>query len=221
MSTTDFIPGADNLFLVWQKTLLAYVQTKQSAWNIPQTSLNELKTLSADFGNAFAVTENPATRTKVTVQAQNDARKAVESKIRSFLKAYVTYNPAVTDADRDAVNLPIHKTTHTPVPVPKTTVESEVSLPSPGVVEISFHDAESGHRAKPDGVHGAEIAWSILDAPPVNWKELTCSSFDTRSPQRLIFDGADRGKILYFALRWENTRGEKGPWSEIQSTIIP
>jgi hypothetical protein len=31
----------------------------------------------------------------------------------------------------------------------------------------------------------------------------------------------DRGKKLYFALRWENTRGEKGPWSEIHSTIIP
>jgi hypothetical protein len=221
MSTTDFIPGADNLFLTWLKTLLAYVQTKQSAWNIPQAPLNELKTLSADFENALAVSGNPTTRTKVSIQAKNDARKAVESKTRLFLKAYVTFNPVVTDADRDAMNLPIHKTTHTPVPVPKTTVEAEVSLPSPGVVEISFHDAASGHRAKPDGVHGAEIAWAILSAPPVDWKELTSSSFDTRSPQRLTFSGDERGKTLYFALRWENTRGEKGPWSEIQSTIIP
>jgi hypothetical protein len=30
-----------------------------------------------------------------------------------------------------------------------------------------------------------------------------------------------RGKTVYFALRWENTRGEKGPWSEIMSAIIP
>jgi hypothetical protein len=221
MSTIDFIPRADNPFLVWQKTLLAYVQNKLGAWGIPQTPVNELQTLTANFGNALAVTENPATRTKVTVQAKNDARKAVESKTRLFLKAYVTYNPAVTDADRDAMSLPIHKTTRSDVSVPTTTVEAEVSLPSPGVIEISYHDAASGHRAKPEGVHGAEIAWSILATPPVDWKELTHSSFDTRTPLRLTFEGAERGKTLYFALRWENTRSEKVPWSEIQSAIIP
>jgi hypothetical protein len=221
MHRNDFIPRTDEQFHIWLKTLLACVQTGQSAWNIPQAPLDELQTLSAGFENALAVAENPSTRTKVTVQAKNDARKAVESKLRPFLKAYVTYNPAVANADRDAMGLPIHKTTRTNVPVPKTTVEAEISLPSPGVVEISYHDAESGHRAKPDGVHGAEVAWAILAAPPVDWKELTRSSFDTQSPLRLTFEGDDRGKTLYFALRWENTRGEKGPWSEIQNTIIP
>jgi hypothetical protein len=221
MTATDFIPRTDNLFLVWLKTMLAYVQSKLSAWAIPQTSVTELQTLTTTFGNALAVTENPATRTKITVQAKNDARKAVESKTRLFLKAYVTYNPKVTDPDRDAMGLPIHKTTRSDVPVPTTTVEAEVSLPSPAVVEIAYHDAESGHKAKPEGVHGAEVAWAILPVPPVDWKELIHSSFDTHTPLRLTFEGADRGKTLYFALRWENTRGEKGPWSEIHNTIIP
>ncbi|MDR2384886.1 MAG: hypothetical protein LBD80_04375, partial [Tannerella sp.] len=177
MLKIDFIPRADNLFLAWLKTLFAYVQSKQDAWSIPPASINELQTLTTNFGNALAVTENPATRTKVTVQVKNDAHKAVESKTRLFLKAYVTYNPAVTNPDRDAMNLPIHKTKRSDVPVPTTTVEAEVSLPSPGVIEISFHDAASGRRAKPDGVHGAEMAWSILNTPPVTWKELTHSSF--------------------------------------------
>jgi hypothetical protein len=70
-------------------------------------------------------------------------------------------------------------------------------------------------------VHGAEIAWAILDTPPVNWDALTHSSFDTHTPFRLTFGGDQRGKTLYFALRWENTTGEKGPWNEIQNAIIP
>lgn len=37
----------------------------------------------------------------------------------------------------------------------------------------------------------------------------------------LTFDENQRGKTVYFALRWENTRGEKGPWSQIVSSIIP
>jgi hypothetical protein len=66
-----------------------------------------------------------------------------------------------------------------------------------------------------------ELAWAILPAPTVDWKELIHSSFDTHTPLRLTFDGTERGKTVYFALRWENTRGEKGPWSEIMSAIIP
>ncbi|MDR0728658.1 MAG: hypothetical protein LBF19_00825, partial [Prevotellaceae bacterium] len=81
--------------------------------------------------------------------------------------------------------------------------------------------AGSAGRAKPAGVHGAEIAWAILDTPPDDWGALTHSSFDTHTPFRLSFPGDDRGKTLYFALRWENTTGEKGLWSDIQSVIIP
>jgi hypothetical protein len=221
MSTRDFIPRTDSQFSVWLKTLVAYLTTKITPWKIPQADVTELNNLSTAFANALAVTENPATRTKVTTQVKNTARKNAEDKARMVVRSYVTYNPAVTDADREAIGLPIHKTTHTPVHIPTTFPEAEVRLPAPGVVEIHFRDTESEHKAKPVGVHGAEITYAILDTPPVDWDELTHSTFDTHTPQRLTFKGAERGKTLYFALRWENTRGEKGPWSEIQSVIIP
>ncbi|MDR1553335.1 MAG: hypothetical protein LBS69_07730 [Prevotellaceae bacterium] len=219
--STDFIPKTDSKFAVWLKTLNNYLSAKATEWNIPQAEIRELDTLAADFDAALETAENPSTRTKVTIQAKNDARHAAESKTRTLLKAYVTYNPAVTDPDRDAMGLPIHKTTRTPVPVPHTVPEAEVRLPSPAVVEIHFRDSESEHKSKPEGVHGAEIAWAILDTPPVDWKQLIRSSFDTHTPLRLTFEGTERGKTLYFALRWENTRGDKGPWSEIVSAIIP
>jgi hypothetical protein len=76
-------------------------------------------------------------------------------------------------------------------------------------------------RAKPAGVHGAEIRWAILDTAPASVDALTHSSFCTRSPFTLTFDESDRTKTVYFCLRWENTRGEKGPWSEIVMAVIP
>ncbi|MDR1273488.1 MAG: hypothetical protein LBK12_02965, partial [Odoribacteraceae bacterium] len=66
-----------------------------------------------------------------------------------------------------------------------------------------------------------EIRWAISETPVVNVDDLTHSAFDTRTPFNLEFRGEERGKAVYFCLRWENTRGEKGPWSEIQSAIIP
>jgi hypothetical protein len=37
----------------------------------------------------------------------------------------------------------------------------------------------------------------------------------------LKFDEADRGKRVYFCLRWETNTSLKGPWGEIYSAIIP
>ena len=39
-------------------------------------------------------------------------------------------------------------------------------------------------------------------------------ALDTRTPYRADWTGADAGKIAHYLLRWVNTRGEKGPWSE-------
>jgi hypothetical protein len=51
--SNDFIPRNDSLFLVWLKTLLAYVQTKLGLWNIPQAPVSELYTLTTAFETAL------------------------------------------------------------------------------------------------------------------------------------------------------------------------
>jgi hypothetical protein len=218
---TNFMPEGDRPFLIWLKIMMAYLWLKYAEWNIPHTDVNELSTLITAFEQKLTLTEDPSTRTKVTVQAKNDARKDVETKTRIVLKAYVTYNPLVTNADREAMGLPVHKTTRTRVAVILSVPEAEVKLPSEGVVEISFSDSETKGKAKPKGAQGVEVCHAILDSTPKDWKQLVHSAFATRTPLRMTFDGTERGKTLYLALRWENTRGEKGPWSQIYSVIIP
>ncbi|MDR0694670.1 MAG: hypothetical protein LBF81_05165, partial [Prevotellaceae bacterium] len=165
--------------------------------------------------------EDPETRTKATVKTKQAIRKEFETELRKFCKPYLTYNPAVT-ADRENFGLPVHKTTRTPVPVATMPPDYELELSVPG--RITFHFFEKGGKhaeAKPFGQHGAEIGWSLGGERPARWQDLSHSSFDTHSPLTLSFENDQRGQPLYFALRWENTRGEKGPWSEIQETMVP
>ncbi|MDR3283731.1 MAG: hypothetical protein LBS97_00955 [Treponema sp.] len=61
----------------------------------------------------------------------------------------------------------------------------------------------------------------MLDASPATVEELTRSAFDPRSPFTLTFQENQRGKALYFALHWENAKGQAGPWSVIQKAIVP
>jgi hypothetical protein len=70
-------------------------------------------------------------------------------------------------------------------------------------------------------VRGAEIRWAILPEPPKSYDDLVHSVFDTHSPYTFQFDIPDAGKTLYVCARWENTTGQKGPWGDIKSVIIP
>ena len=217
----NFIPRTDSDFNSWQKLLISYLNANHLKWNIPPETMSELETFSEAFDQTYQVTIDASTRTKPAIVEKDEARKSLEAAIRTSLKAYVTYNPAVTDKDRANMGLPIHKTTHTPVPVPMTVPEASVKLVASGVVEIHFHDKDAETKRKPTGVHGVEIAWDILESNPQSPQKLNKSAFDTKTPHRLVFDFAERGKHVFFALRWENTKGEKGEWSDLYDVIIP
>jgi hypothetical protein len=221
MARHDYIPTPDSKFLTWIKDLLLYVQGFLPNWEIPQEVFDPLQVLCNDFEAAFDIAENPLTRTRVSIKNKNDARKALEKAIRAFIREFIIYSRYVTDGDRLAMDLPVHKTTHSKHPEIKSYPVCKIVLLLREIV-IQFGDSEkSESTAKPDFVHGAEIRWGILDAKPTSVTELIHSEFDTRTPFNLVFDESERGKIVYFCLRWEGTVGDKGPWGEIMSTIIP
>ena len=70
------------------------------------------------------------------------------------------------------------------------------------------------------GVMGAEVWVKVGDPAPVDPSELTFLSLDTRSPYTADYPGGDANKIAHYMLRWVNTRGDKGPWSETASATI-
>ncbi|MDR0749421.1 MAG: hypothetical protein LBF62_07605, partial [Tannerellaceae bacterium] len=76
-------------------------------------------------------------------------------------------------------------------------------------------------KGKPAGQHGVEIRWAFSEEPIDSTSRLTNSAFDTGSPAILTFESQEHGRTIYLALRWENTRGEKGPWSGIATAIVP
>jgi hypothetical protein len=183
---------------------------------------DELMRQKEDFTEKLRIAEAPETRTKASIKAKNDSRKVLETNLQQKIKEYLTYNHLVTDEDRDNMGLPIHKTTHTPSPIATTYPDFDVDSGTIRRLTVHFYDqGQKKSKAKPAGQHGAEIRWAILGSPPTKIDDLIHSSFDTRTPFTLQFDEDQRGQKIYFCLCWENTRGEKGPWSEIISAVIP
>ncbi|MDR2361317.1 MAG: hypothetical protein LBD91_01145 [Prevotellaceae bacterium] len=216
----NFIPGSDALFDIWQSNLITKMTASATRFNIPAAVVTDIVTKQVRWNTAYAAAKDPATRTKITVKEKQQARDDYEDSLRALTRSYLTYNPAVTDSDRENLELPIHKTTHTPAPVateppwlkPNTSLLRHVSFDYGGS-ELS--------KTKPTGQHGLELIWEIAKERPPHVRNLTHSVFDTHTPLVIEFDEEDRGNTLWYTARWENTRGEKGPWGEIVSVIIP
>jgi hypothetical protein len=216
----DYIPRRDVKFFEWVSGFYDYAAAHYLPWNVPDPQ-STLGPLVESFQTAYeaALSED---HSSVDVAEKNDTRKALEKKVRAYVREFLINNSLVTDKDRREMGLPIHKTTRTPVPVPETYPVLEIDTGTPRRLAISYYDSESKKRGKPYGVHGAEVRWARLDRQPENVEELINSSFSTRSPLILDFEGHDRGKRVFLCARWEISRnGEKGPFGTIVEVFIP
>jgi hypothetical protein len=152
---------------------------------------------------------------------KDETKEAMKDAMRDFANTSIRYNKLMTDEDRLHYGITPVDHKPTPNPPPATFPEAEVDSSVIRQLTIHFWDSATKKRAKPHGVHGAEIRWAMLDAPPESEEELVHSDFDTSTPFTLKFDEKDRGKRVYFSLRWESTTNLKGPSSEIYSAVIP
>jgi hypothetical protein len=219
----DFIPNNDAKFDDWFKFLNQYVNQKCTGstpeWtHIPAAARTALQDAYTAWYTAYANAKGP--HTPVQTEAKNDAKKAAKQALRPFINQYLRF-PPVTDEDRTAMKIPNKDTHPTPVPTPGDIPEVEAQTPLPRVLRFRFRRVNMKRWGKPKDVHGMELVWLISDTLPAEIEQLVHSAFATKSPLELTFKESERGKRLYYAVRWETGTVKKGKFSEIYSAIIP
>jgi hypothetical protein len=219
MRNEDFIPEKEEHFITWANIFIKGLGDMISKIGIPSSEYQLLVSLNNDFLEKYRIAQTLTTRTPLAILSKNEALQLLKKTIRQDVNEFIRYNRAITDADRIKLNLPIYKKSRTPSEVaavfPKYFVESYMTR------HLRIHFQNTDGPKFPAGQIGVEIHWAILDEPPKNADELTNMSLAVRSPFTLTFYESQRGKKIYFALCWENTRGRRGPWSDIISTVIP
>jgi hypothetical protein len=219
----DYIPHHDPDFDRWFKFLNQYVAQKCTgsppAWgHIPQEPRTALIEAYGLWYTAFSKTSGP--HTPVDTEAKNNAKGAAEAAIRPFVNQYLRFLP-VTNEDRSALEIPNHDAIRTTIPPPATRPEFDLRIRDIRRIDVDFWDLGSESKAKPYGIQGAVVYWLIQETAPVRPEELGNSTLATRTPHTLTFEETQRGRRVHVVLRWQNEKGEKGPFSEILSTVIP
>ncbi|MDR0635092.1 MAG: hypothetical protein LBF91_08960 [Azoarcus sp.] len=234
---TNWLPGKRELQIAmsenWQTIL---VTTKVSAWNIPTAEVTALKTLTTAAEVALALSQSSARTVVVTAQTKA-AFAALTEKMRFFKSRYFV-SPPLVDADYISLGLKPHDTKPTPVPPPTAQAEADITYPAAHTLELHLrpladtapdpHHSDYGFRVyygilPPGGATLEAAAGPRRDLlkPPTSGDELPHSHFTRRKRERLDFAQEESGKTVYFCVRYENAKGEPGPWGPIFSAVIP
>ncbi|MDR1215377.1 MAG: hypothetical protein LBK25_01705 [Treponema sp.] len=215
------IPTNDNGIGSWADNLITRCDTNKTAWAIAQDAITTLRSLYDAYKDALAKAQAPDTRSKSATTAKNEAKAALRSALNVFIAKYIDNNDAITVPIREQLGLPIKDTTRTPVPVPTTYPEFFVKVKDIRALDVYFKEMGSASKGRPYGYNGAVIFYGVLDAPPTDPSQLPHSTLATKTPYTLSFTEAERGHRVYIALVWQNRKGEKGPFSQIEDVFIP
>ncbi|EDX73626.1 hypothetical protein MC7420_6674 [Coleofasciculus chthonoplastes PCC 7420] len=218
---TSYMPRSDADFNNWQANFVTALTNYLSDLGLTAEDITSITTAQTEWTTAYnnhIIAQSAADSAR---QEKDDSRQTYKTELRRVVNQ-LQVNPQITDAMRQGLGITVPKSSSSAVGVPTTRPLPRVELKGRYQLEIHFVDETTPTRkAKPSGMIGSEIWVKIGDPPPTDPKELTFVALDTATPYVMEFSGEDVGKTAYFMLRWVNTKGESGPWSQTVSMMIP
>jgi len=188
-------------------------------WNISVAETNALGGLvdDADAAERDAVASQGS---RVLIAVAEEKSDAMADFMRLIHRTKL-FSPPLIGSDYVSLGLHPHDTTPTREPVPSTVPEIEAVTTV--IRELTFRFRDFGARtwAKPDHVASIDFRWEIKEARPHHVEEIIGVEGFSSGPFTLSFSEEQRGQRVFFAARWVNSRREGGPWSDIESAVIP
>jgi hypothetical protein len=203
-----------------------YYEAVKKWWETQGLDENDLKPLEealAAWNTGFAAHVALQAEAEGGRQNKDAARRTLEAAARpvtSFIQGY----PKTTDADRATIGITVRDASGTPTPTPTTRPQALVRAGGRLTHTLRLTDESTPtRRARPKGVLGAEV-WVKLVEPgepaPTDPAALSFLTMATKPTIRADFRAGDGGKTAVYMVRWVNTQGEKGPWSEVTTATV-
>lgn len=220
-TTHSYIPQAEGNFDAFVRQFVNQLAIDPAAYEVSAERLKALQIQLADWDKRYEAAVKARDAAKAATESKEESRRLLEDTVRSVAKL-IQANNQISNAARDAAGLPIHKTTRTPIAVPRTFPKCIIVGSDRLELTVMYSDvATPTRRARPHGVRGCEVYVAVADVPPTNPEDYRFVTFSTRSPEIISFKSEAGGETANILLRWVNTKGETGPWNQPASATIP
>jgi hypothetical protein len=220
MKNINWIPPKREGKLTMANNWVSLIILNKAIWQIAEDKMEKLQ---ATYEAANSLSLKPAGSRSPADNAE--LRAAINEMVacmRDIKKRYF-YSPPLTEADFLRLGLKPKDVEPTSVPAPAGQAKVETRYAGPAQLEAIVSHVE-GTAFDLKTIHGYQLAFMLCDAdqtPPASGKEFTESKFSRRKKFPFTFEREDMGKKMYFAVRYENSKGEAGPWGPVTSAVVP
>ena len=233
--TTDWLPTRRAEQLAMAKTWAAVLAEKGPQWEVTNAERLELGVLIENADSLF--TKVMSVDRNIVVTAQTNTAFANLTIFMRALRRRRFLIPPLTEPGLVSLGLRPRDRVYTPVPNPTSQAEGDITYPGPHLLRLHLKPI-AGTLEDPRADHGFRVYFGILPPggaaieeaagpgrylmrPPATGGELPHSQFSRRRKVLMEFPAEDSGKTAYFSVRYENSKGGKGPWGPVFSAIIP
>ena len=222
-SGEHYMPRPDGNFAAWANQ---YYDAVVKWWNANELEVTDLKPLEealVTWAAAYPAHVAAQQRAEGARQAKDAARRELERQVRPISNFVQTYFNT-SNADRAEMGITVRDTSPSPAPAPTTRPLALVQSGQRLTHQLRLVDESTPtRRARPKGVLGAEV-WVKLVTPgepaPTDPAALTFLTMTTKTAFATNYPAEAGGKAAVYMLRWINTRGEKGPWSDVATATV-
>lgn len=216
----DYIPNPDDQFHPWFTDFNAWCVDNGVTYGLTSVQVGAITNAYDPWNTCWGIHNAAQTAARSATMDKDTKRADAEPLIRAAV-GVLQKSALMTDAVRATLHITVPDATRTRSAVPTTRPIAMIDTSQRLRHTINFKDETTPNsKKKPDGVMGAEI-WCYIGAnPPADASACSFVALDTSTPYVVEYSGADANKVAHYLLRWVNTRGEKGPWSETASATI-
>ena len=207
--------------LAKSKTVSSYTKKNHVKWRLMEEATEELDEANKNFEDGLHRLNDPS-HTLYDVKVKNELKVVVVKELRGLVQGLIANNLKVTDADKGVMGLPVYDKQPTPVPPPSGQAEASVTFP--GRAQLKVEIKHIGVLTDRKASYGCRIYYKVCavgETPPESGMELTMSKFTRKKKEMFTFLPTDSNKIAWFCIRYENSKGEAGPWGPLASAVIP
>ncbi|MEM9753219.1 MAG: hypothetical protein AAF916_07515 [Planctomycetota bacterium] len=206
----SYIPARLEDYESFVRNLYTKLTADPTAYGTTENAIIPFATAYEAFAAAYALTQDPSTRTKPTIAGRDTARVQLNEQLRPLV-ATLQASPAMTDAKREELELPIRDSQPTPVPVPSEMPQVLVDPPLGTTIHFRVVNAE-GKRARPEGAAGVLVYTYLGDVAPTDLTQWQFRGLSTKYKNDLPFPAdTTPGSRVFVTACWVNRKGQPGP----------
>jgi len=236
MATKDWLPTSRSEQLSMAKKWDSYLtEQRVKEWSVSADLRKEFYKALTDADKTFSIATTNDRTAAMNAAVRVSFGKLVD--IMRDLRRRHFFMPPLTEADWVSLEMRIPDTTISKVGTPTSVVTAEITYPHKNALSLRIIPIDGQHFDDRSD-WGFRIYFGVLPQTgsiseemiierqylrrqPQNPEELTASHFTRRKRDLIEFPYDNSGKQCFICVRYENSKGDKGPWGPMVNSFIP